>query len=258
MAFRFRFPAKGDLCGKDKSSENSVFQTVQGFQQIPSLTGLVVLPHSLFRNSRRSAAASAIARLFKDRSAATAVEFALISIPFFTLLFGIIELGLMFTLNVSLDSAIANFATQVRTGQVQAPGSAATSSSGAQMDLSGAKNAICNNIKLVPLSTCLSQLQLDVRPLSTFQSSSSPAPISGSTFNSTNLCYYSGNAGSIVQITGYYLYSILNPLLLPAFSHITSYTSSGGSASGYFFPIVATQVFKSENYATGSNTGAGC
>ena len=218
----------------------------------PSLSGLP-------QNKRRSAlAASTLIRLLADQAAASAVEFALIAIPFFALLLGILELGLMFILNVSLDSAIANFATQVRTGQIQAPGSAATSSTGALLDLSGAKTAICNNILLVPQSICLSQLQLDVRPLSNFQNTNSAAPISGTTFNSTNLCYYSGNEGSTVQITGYYLYSILNPLLLAAFSQITTYTTSGGSASGNFFPIVATQVFRSENYSTGSNTGAGC
>ena len=196
-----------------------------------------------------------IGKLFADENGTTAIEFAIVAIPFLMIVLGLLEISIMFVIDVNLDSATANFATLIRTGQVQAPGASASSSSGAVMDLSDAKTKICNNIPVVPLSICTSQLQIDVRTLSAFSAASGPTPISGSSFNTSNLCYYSGNAGNVVQITAYFMYQILNPILLPGFAMVQSYN---GSTSGNYFPITTVQVFKSENYTTGSNTGAGC
>ena len=193
-----------------------------------------------------------------DQSGATMVEFALVVAPFVVILFGLLELALLFIINVSLSLATESFAGQLRTGQLQAPGVSASSSSGVQIDLADAKTLLCNGMLLLPLATCIQQVQIDVRPLTTFQQTVSTTPVSGSTFSSANLCFYSGNAGSIVEVRAYYLYPIVDPLLLTAFSPIKTYTSSSGSASGYFYPITTTQVFKAENYSSGSNTGAGC
>jgi Flp pilus assembly protein TadG len=192
------------------------------------------------------------------KDGATVVEFALVVTPFVTILLGLLELALIFIVNISLGLATESFATQLRTGQFQAPGLSATSSSGAQIDLADATTLLCNQIPIVSLSTCKQQLQLDVRPLTTFGQTASSTPISGGTFNSSNLCFYSGLAGGVVEIRAYYLYSIIDPLLLAAFSSIGTYVNSSGSSSGYFYPITTTQVFKSENYSSGVNTGAGC
>jgi len=197
-------------------------------------------------------------QLRADRKAATAVEFAIIAAPFVAILLAILELALIFIVNISLGVATASFATQLRTGQVQAPGLSATSSSGVQMDLADAITSICNQMYLIPLATCQNQLQIDVRPITSFANSVSSSPVSGNTFSFASLCYYSGSAGSIVEIRAYYLFSIIDPLLLAAFSTVTSYVSSGGSSSGYFYPITNVQVFKSEQYSGQTNTGAGC
>jgi len=199
-----------------------------------------------------------VRELRADQGGATAVEFALIAVPFFAILFGILELALIFILNVSLGVATTAFATQLRTGQVQAAGLSAASSSGVQMDLADAKTAICNNLSLVPLATCQQQLQLDVRPITAFSNSASTNPVNGNTFNNSSLCFYSGNSGSIVEIRAYYLYSIVDPMLLAGFSTVTNYVSSSGSSSGSFYPITNVQVFKSEPYPGETNTGAGC
>ena len=199
-----------------------------------------------------------VAGFVADRRGASAVEFALVVGPFVVILFGLLELALIFIVNISLGLATETFAGQLRTGQKQAPGLAASSSSGVQIDLADAKTQLCNSMLLLPLATCIQQLQIDVRPLTTFQTTASTTPVSGSTFSTSNLCFYSGNAGSIVEVRAYYLYPIVDPLLLAAFSPVSTYTSSGGSVSGSFYPITTTQVFKAENYSSGTNTGAGC
>jgi Flp pilus assembly protein TadG len=188
----------------------------------------------------------------------SAVEFAIIAAPFLAILLGALELALIFIVNIGLNVATETLATRIRTGQVQAPGLAVTSSSGVQLDLADAKTALCNQIQIVSSATCMQQLQIDVRPLTSFQQTSSASPIAGNTFNSSNLCYYSGNAGDVVQMRAYYLYPLIDPLLSYAFSVINNYINSSGSSSGNYYPIQTTQVFKSESYSGLSNSGAGC
>lgn len=59
-------------------------------------------------------------RLNKEGS--TAVEFALIGIPFIFMVIGIIEMALMFTAQSLLEASVAEAARQIRTGAVQQGG----------------------------------------------------------------------------------------------------------------------------------------
>ena len=61
-----------------------------------------------------------------DTNGATAIEFALFSIPFLFILIGIIEMGLMFTAATLLQGATDDAARLIRTGQAQNSGSAQT------------------------------------------------------------------------------------------------------------------------------------
>ena len=55
-----------------------------------------------------------IQRFADARGGAAAVEFALISVPFFLLLFGIIELALVFLLSTTLDNAAVEASRTIR------------------------------------------------------------------------------------------------------------------------------------------------
>jgi Flp pilus assembly protein TadG len=57
--------------------------------------------------------------LARDEDGAVAVEFALLAIPFFTLIFGIIETSMTFFAQQVLESALQDATRQVRTGQSQ-------------------------------------------------------------------------------------------------------------------------------------------
>lgn len=56
---------------------------------------------------------------FKGEEGATAVEFAIVGIPFIFLLIGLIEVSLMYTANSLLQDATSQAARLIRTGQVQ-------------------------------------------------------------------------------------------------------------------------------------------
>ncbi len=196
--------------------------------------------------------------LLADRSGAAAVEFAIVAIPFFALLFGIIELAVVFLLSVSLSNATANEARHIRVGSLEAAGVAVTTSSGNQLDVAAFKTAICNQIVLVPTSTCMSQLQVDVRTLDSFQQAAPPSPVIGSTFNTSNLCFYSGSAGSIVEVRTYYLWSLLDPILLAPLANLSQLNEASGSTFGSWLLLSSTEVMKTEAVPGEINTGASC
>ena len=60
-----------------------------------------------------------IARFKSDTSGVTIIEFALLALPFFYIIFGIIGYGLYLFTNIALDAAGEAAARDVRTGQAQ-------------------------------------------------------------------------------------------------------------------------------------------
>jgi Flp pilus assembly protein TadG len=62
------------------------------------------------------------AKLRRNESGATAVEFALVSLPFLMLVFGIIGVGLFFFTTFSLENAIESASRPIRTGEAQTTG----------------------------------------------------------------------------------------------------------------------------------------
>src|SRR5579864_1011930 len=106
-------------------------------------------------------------RFALGRRGAAAVEFALVSIPFLMLTFGIIEIGLIYFASISLENATYAAARQIRTGQLQnAGGSTATAFT----------TLVCNNMSWMG-SSCPSNLSVSVRTFSSFQAVTSTNPV---------------------------------------------------------------------------------
>jgi Flp pilus assembly pilin Flp len=57
-----------------------------------------------------------------DENGVTAVEFAMVGMPFFMMLFGIMAVGLIFFTTFALESAVEESARLIRTGQAQESG----------------------------------------------------------------------------------------------------------------------------------------
>ena len=158
----------------------------------------------VLRAARRGAA---------DRGGATALEFAMVAAPFLLMLFSIIELGLYFMVQVTLDSAADVAARQMRTGQTVADG---------KSDSNGQTNflkAICSNMSWLQ-GQCLSgvggngtpYLVVDVRPLTSYSNGSGvpPAELNGS-MNTSAFCFYSGGAGTAVEMRAFYRWQLFTP-----------------------------------------------
>ncbi|NKF34118.1 pilus assembly protein, partial [Pseudomonas sp. BGM005] len=57
-------------------------------------------------------------RLLGDRQGVAAIEFAILALPLFIMLFGIIEVSLMFFVNSALDASVHKISRMIRTGEV--------------------------------------------------------------------------------------------------------------------------------------------
>jgi Flp pilus assembly protein TadG len=149
--------------------------------------------------------------LSRDRRGSVAIEFALISIPFFMLLFGILEAGLIFFGSSMLEKATADAARLVKTGQVQA----------ANMSAAQFHSYICTEIS--PLLSCGGNLQVDVEAYNGFGSVSITNPIDGKgNLNSGLNKYAVGGPGDIVLVRTFYTWSIVTPLLKPFFANLSN------------------------------------
>lgn len=97
-------------------------------------------------------------RFRADRKGATAVEFGLLSMPFFFLLMLIVEMSLVFWTRQVLQEATSQAARTVLTGESR------TLYTGSQTAQTAAfRDAICNRMKMA--SDCGTRLFVDVQPL---------------------------------------------------------------------------------------------
>ncbi len=104
------------------------------------------------------------AHFLRCERGATLLEFAIVALPLFLLIFGIIEIGLIFWAGYELENATAAAARLIRTGQAQNSG----------WSVAQLQAQLCQNV--VILSNCTSSVQLNVQTFSTFGGICSPIP----------------------------------------------------------------------------------
>lgn len=107
-----------------------------------------------------------------NESGATAIEFAMVGVPFFILFCGMIELALIFMMSVSLENSLVTLSRTIRTGELQTSGGS-TSANFIQ--------TVCNGLGWMQ-TDCKSKLHLDVRTYSSMASTNGQgAPITNGT-----------------------------------------------------------------------------
>lgn len=169
----------------------------------------------------------------RDRSGATAVEFAMLALPFIFLMFAVFEYALAFMVSITLDNSITGAARQIRTGEAQSNSVTADTF----------KTMVCDNMGWLK-SECTSNLDVDVRVFNTFASSDTPSPTTGGSFDKTKLKFDMGGPGDIILVTGFYKWKLLTFALQEGLS-------SAMYGAGYN-AAVATATFRNEPYASGS------
>lgn len=138
-------------------------------------------------------------RFARAEGGATAVEFALVAIPFLTLIFAIVELGLVLLASLSLENAVIDVGRTIRTGEAQT----------GKVTAGAFKTAVC--AKMSPIGpNCATALQIDVQTFADYAATNTTAT-DGET--PRTMAWNPGSAGSIVLIRAYYTWPLITPLL---------------------------------------------
>lgn len=181
-------------------------------------------------------------RFKKNEDGATAVEFAFVALPFFALLFGIIELAVVFFVNSALVHATSEAGRHIRVGNFQACGGA-----------DEFKALVCQNMK--GLGNCWKNVRIDVVQGGSFKSISLPnfPPVqerdrnqtgSNSTPQTPNGTYNASAAGDTMVVRSVMHYRLALPPLL---TRLDNPSGSGART------MVAMTAFKNEPFpANGS------
>jgi Flp pilus assembly protein TadG len=144
----------------------------------------------------RAMLGTAVRRFRGDRSGATAVEFGLVALPFVAFMFAILETALMFFAGQTMDTAVAQAARMIRTGQAQQQG----------FDLALFKARICDQINV--MMDCSGGLKLDVEKYPTFASINLTTPKDSSGNLNVTENYVPGHGGDIVVVRAYYKWPV--------------------------------------------------
>jgi Flp pilus assembly pilin Flp len=183
----------------------------------------------LTKGVRRLAAAPAARRLVRQQDGAAAVEFALVAAPFLALIFAIMETAIVFFAGQALETAAADSARLIMTGQAQTQG----------LDQAGFKNAVC--AKIYGLFDCQNGVHIDVKKFTSFSNVSMGTPIDAEG-NYQNLTYQPGGACEIVVVRLFYQYPVYVSLLGFSMSNV-----KGGKRL-----LAATAAFRNEPFANSS------
>ncbi|GAB4229921.1 MAG: pilus assembly protein [Methyloligellaceae bacterium] len=132
-----------------------------------------------------------------DRSGASAIEFGIVAVPFFLLLFAIIEVSLVFFASFTIENAVDQTARLIRTGQAQTAGLTADQF----------RDAVCE--KVVWLSDCNTALKVEVQRYDNF--SGVPAtpsnPLNGDQLQQS-YPFDPGNGGDVVIVRAFYIWDL--------------------------------------------------
>jgi Flp pilus assembly protein TadG len=151
---------------------------------------------------RRLARGKIVRRLARDEGGIATVEFAIVAAPFLALMFAIMETAIVFFAGQTLETAVADSARLIMTGQAQTASYTATQF----------KNSVC--AKILGLFDCQGGLQIDVKTYSSFSSVSTAKPVdSNGNLQTSSFGYTPGGPGDIVVVRLMYQWPIYVSLL---------------------------------------------
>jgi Flp pilus assembly protein TadG len=167
-------------------------------------------------------------RFIKNHDGTAAIEFAIVALPFFAILFAILETAIIFFAGQLLETGLSDAARLVRTGQAQ----------NNEFDVADFKDAVCENV--FALLECDTGLRIDVRELESFGGATLPPPVDeNGDFDDSEFVYQPGNGGDIVLVRAFYEWPSLVPDVLGS--------SPSNLANGNYL-LSATATFRNEPF----------
>lgn len=136
----------------------------------------------------------------RDRSGATVVEFGLLALPLFALIFAILETAITLFANNALQTATGDAARLIRTGQVQQEGFTADAF----------RDEICSSA--YSMFDC-GNLKVDVQKYPTFGSVDMSLPLDADGNLGSDVQYTPGDGGDIVVVRAFYEWPVFVRLM---------------------------------------------
>jgi len=180
--------------------------------------------------TKRPFAFSVARRLLRQQDGSAAVEFSLVAVPFFALIFAIMETALVFYAGQTLETAGADSARLIMTGQAQAKG----------LNKDTFKDAVCDKIKTFGLFNCTTGLAVDVQKYSQFSDinlSTLPLDEDGK-LKTDGFVYQPGGPGEIVVVRVMYQWPV----------HISLLGLNLSDMAGGKRLLMSTSAFRNEPY----------
>jgi Flp pilus assembly protein TadG len=179
-------------------------------------------------NGARRLLAPPVRRLLRQQDGAAAVEFGLVAAPFLALVFAIMETAIVFFAGQALETAVADSARLIQTGQAQNAG----------FDATAFKNAVCS--KIYGSFNCQAGVYVDVQKFTSFSNVSNPSPVDNKGNFNLNPSYDPGGPCDIVLVRLFYQYPVYVSLLGFNLQDV-----NGGKRL-----LAATSAFRNEPYST--------
>lgn len=182
----------------------------------PSIDGLLTGGFSTGGFARRRRRAR---QFLRNREGATAIEFSLVALPFLALLFAIIETALIFWSSQVLETAVADAARGIYTGQFQNENSDPLLTPD-QIAVKFRED-IC--ARVTALFACNDLVAIDVRSFAdAFPSQGLPLPVTDGEFDAGSFGYQSSGPSDIVVVRAAMAYPVLIALMNPAQSNLNN------------------------------------
>ena len=171
----------------------------------------------------------------RNNRGSAAVEFALVAIPFFMLLFGVIIIGLYFFTSHALENGVESAARKIRTGEAQK--SDVTVAAFKQLVCADAGSYIdCNKLRVVLQSA---EMWGDITPQPCVDGQGQVAASTGA--EGDKISMYTGAASQVVLVTLCYQWD-----LAQSFEFLNLGANSDGSGPAI---IPAAVAFRTEPYS---------
>ena len=142
-------------------------------------------------------------RMADDRRGATVVEFAILALPFFLLVFAVIETTVSFTAEQVMANATDRLSRQIRTGQIVP----------ATTDQATFRELICDELEVFVADDC-PHLHFDLQNYPRFADVPTAVPFSGpGVIDTSGFRYDPGGAGSINNLRIIYEWPVMTDLM---------------------------------------------
>ncbi|MFT3809940.1 MAG: pilus assembly protein [Micropepsaceae bacterium] len=189
---------------------------------------------TLFRK-RKSAEAGepgGLRGFMRDVRGVAALEFGFIAPPFFLLLFSMFEVGLTYTADAVLQSAVNDTARMIRTGQVQSK----------HMKPEEFRDLVCGEIKV--LLSCDERLQIDVRRFTAFGGAGFSSPLDSNGNFRDDYRFEPGMPCDVILVRAFYEWDPVTPGL-------GDYMSNMGGGGRL---LMGTAAVRNEPYLVGGSS----